>query len=254
MRHIIYFAFFFGLLSVGTVEAQILNMDKIVPPEDVKPKEFEEYLVQLAWQNTPANRALEAVVGIYEQDKSLAKKAWMNDFSASFNLNNISLSQLINPDLSIPVFFPIYNLQAGFNLGTIFSTKNRIKTAEIRKEIALYELDQKKLIIRRNVLERYSSIQSAEDVREIRLEAEKDAYDNYVLASEKFKISEVSFEELNQASGTYYSAKEASTLSEGDIRLSIVQLEELIGVPYEEALKYKKKLEDRAKRKRSGKK
>jgi len=228
-------------------------LDKIVAPEDTRPQDFEEYLVQLAWQNTPVNRGMEAILGIYDLDKSLAKRAWMNDLSASFNLNNISLSQLIDPNLEIPVFFPIYNLQAGFNLGTLLSTKDRVRAAEIRKEIAQFDLDQKKLNTRREVLEVYQGILAAEEVDEIRKMAAKDAKDNYVLISEKFRLSEVDFEQLNQASGSYYAAQEAEALAGSDIKTAIVRLEELIGTSYEEALKYKKKLENRAKSKRGRK-
>jgi len=244
--------FFLCLLAFApmVLQAQELNLDKIVAPEDTRPQDFEEYLVQLAWQNSPVNRGLEAIRGIYDLDKSLAKRAWMNDLSASFNLNNISLSQLIDPNLEIPVFFPIYNLQAGFNLGTLLSTKDRVRAAEIRKEIAQFDLDQKKLSTRREVLEAYNSILAAEDVDEIRKSAVKDAKANFVLMSEKFRLSEVDFEQLNQASGSYYAAQESTALSEADIKSTIIRLEELIGISYEEALKYKKKLENRAKSKK----
>ncbi len=254
MRVIIlrFFLIFLAFLPLA-IEAQELDLDKIVAPEDTRPKEFEEYLVQLAWQNSPINRGLEAIRGIYDLDKSLAKKAWMNDLSASFNLNNISISQLIDPNLEIPVFFPIYNLQAGFNLGTLLSTKDRVRAAEIRKEIAQFDLDQKKLSTRREVLEAYNAILAAEEIDDIRKTAAKDAKANYILISEKFRLSEVDFDQLNQASGSYYAAQESTALAEADIKTSIVRLEELIGTSYEEALKYKKKLENREKSKRGRK-
>ena len=66
-------------------------------------------------------------------------------------------------------------------------------------------------------------------------------------------MSEVDFDQLNQASGSYYAAQESTALAGADIKTSIVRLEELIGTSYEEALKYKKKLETREKSKRGRK-
>jgi len=222
--------------------AQDLDLDKIVLPEDVRPKSFEDYLVQLAWKNNPAKDALFFQVELHEQEKFIAKKAWLNDFSATFNLNNISLSQWIFKDqIDVPVFFPIYNVSAGFNLGTILGRKHYIEIAEQRRLQALTTIDQRKLELRRDVLERYQAIINARDISEVRRQAERDIYNNYLLMSEKFKISEVAFEDFNQAASSYYAAKEGSASSEGEIEIAINRLEELIGVPFEDVEKNKKR-------------
>ncbi len=242
--------FIIGILSLPIfLGAQTFDIDKIVTPEDAQAANFEEYLVQLAWNNSPENKGIIAGLELYELEKQLARKAWMNDLSASFNLNNISLSQLIYKDqIDIPVFFPIYNLQAGFNLGTLLTTKHRVKTAEVRRQIAEFDLDQKKLGTRRAVLEAYAQIIAAEEVMEIRKLAVKDTKASFVLISEKFRLSEVDFEDLNQASGSYYASQESVALAEADTKASIIRLEEYIGIPYKEALKYKKRLDEREKR------
>lgn len=222
--------------------SQDLDLDKIVLPEDVRPKTFEDYLVQLAWKNTPINQSLFYQVELHEQEKLIAKKAWMNDLSATFNLNNISLSQIIYGDqIDVPVFFPIYNVTAGFNLGTLFGRKHFIAIAEQRRLQALTQIDQRKLELRRDVIERYQAIVNARDISEVRRQAERDIYNNYLLMSEKFKISEVSFEDFNQAASSYYASKEGSAVSEGEIAITINRLEELIGIPFEDAEKNKKR-------------
>lgn len=218
--------------------SQDLDIDKVVLPEESRPGSFEEYLVQLAWNNTPANKALYYQVELHEQEKMVAKKAWMNDLSATFNLNNISLSQLIYKDqIDVPIFFPIYNVTAGFNLGTLLGRKHTIAIAEQRKLQALTFIDQEKLSIRRQVLESYQSILNARSIYDIRVESERDIYNNYLLMSEKFKISEVDFEAFNQAATSYYTAKEGTQSAKGQINLAIRKIEELIGISFAEAEK-----------------
>jgi len=237
------------VFSSTQIFAQELNLDKIVPPEEVRPNNFEDYLVQLAWKNTPINGAFDHQIEIFELDKKIAKKAWMNDMSALFSINDISLSQIVFPDNDRLVLFPIYNIQAGLNLGTIFTTKNRVQAAEQRKLMTLLDKDQKKIKTRRDVLETYQVILNAEEILKVRTENEENVYDNYVLTTEKFKNGEVQFEDLNQSVERLSQAREGVTNATGEIQIAIVRIEELIAIPWEQALKYRKKLEDKEKRK-----
>lgn len=217
---------------------QTVDFDKVVPPIEVRPKTFEDYLVQLAWNNSPKNQKLFNQLEIATNDIQLAKKTWTQDIIASVNLNEISLSNLVYGDqLEIPVFIPIYNFGASVNLGTFLYRPIKVKIAEEKEKMAEFDISQQKLIIRRDVLEAYETYRKTMAVLNVRVLAEQDSYGSYILISEKFKNNDAKFEDFNAASSAYYSAKEGTVQARSEVEISTIKIEELIGIPFEMAQK-----------------
>ncbi|MEL6637107.1 MAG: TolC family protein [Bacteroidota bacterium] len=223
------------LLAVPAL-GQTVDFDKVVPPVEVRAKTFEDYLVQLAWNNTPTHKKLYTQLNIAEKETKLTKREWTQDITASFNVNEISLSNIIFGDrLDLPVFFPIYNVGASVNLGTFVHRPVKIRIAEEKEKMAQFDISQRKLLVRREVLEAYEEHRRSRSTLQVRVLAEQDAYGSYLLISEKFKNNDAKFEDFNAASSAYYTAKEGTVTARSEVEISRIRLEELIGVPLADA-------------------
>ncbi len=219
--------------------AQITDYNKIVPGEDTRPKTFEDYLVQLAWNNSPNNKIMGSNQKIAELEVDLTKREWMKNLQVQWNLNEISLSNIIY-DFDDPLFvaLPIWNITATADLNTVFNRKKRIDVSKQKLEITRQNVNLLKLKTRALVLERYYEYLLSLDILKVRTEAEQDAKENQTLLKELFQDNKAKFEELSRAALAFTQAKEARISAEMEIQLSKIALEELIGMSYEEAEKY----------------
>jgi len=228
--------FFLSLVFAQEAYLQVVDFDKVVVPEDARAKTFEDYLVQLAWNNSPKNQKFFNQLEIAKKDIQLAKRTWTQDITASFNVNEISLSNIVYGDrLDLPVFFPIYNIGGSVNLGTFIYRPVKVKIAEEKEKMAEFDINQQKLIIRRDVLETWEIYKRSKEILDVRVRAEQDGYDSYLLISEKFKNNDTKFEDFNAASSAYYSYQEATVQARSEVQIAKIKVEELIGVSLEEA-------------------
>src|SRR5699024_1037153 len=104
------------LISLGSfAHAQQVDYDRIIPPTYLPELAFQEKLVFLAWQNHPSNQALHHEYKIAEKNKVKANWAWLDIFTASYNLNEFT----INPTEETrdrALFYPRYNFGARLDL------------------------------------------------------------------------------------------------------------------------------------------
>ena len=236
-------AFLIVLLAIcggNQLQAQIVDYNKVVTPLEQRARDFEAYLVQLAWNNQPDVKILSNELAIAQKEVKLESQEWHNNLTASVNLNEVNLSyvlfwqdQEVQNDLFVP--FPIWNIGASLNLGTFTNRPLKKQIAEEKVLVADHRINQKKLNVRALVLERYHSYLNAVEVLKTRTQATDDSYDSYVLSGEKFESGELSFEDFNASSMNYFASKEAQIMAKNDVATSKIKLEELIGISLEEA-------------------
>jgi hypothetical protein len=80
--NIIRFLTFLTFLPL-TAQAQSIDYNKIILPDRVVTKNFEERLVQLAWKNHPSNRVVDQNVEIAQKEKAVARWRWLDDIYAT---------------------------------------------------------------------------------------------------------------------------------------------------------------------------
>lgn len=233
--------------SVALSYAQVVNYDLVVPSEQMRPRTFEDYLVQLAWQNTAANRVKELRKQVKEEEVKLARRSWTRDVQAGFNLNEVSLANLLEGPGAQPndiVIYPLYQFSVTLPMSTFVLTPHERTIAELEVEAAQAEIDQQKLSVRAEVLRRYHRYLLALEVLESRAMAEADAEATYKLVQKMFenRTGEVQYEDMNAASSHYYSAREARVKAETEVQLARIDLEEMIGIPWELAERWKARL------------
>lgn len=225
----------FSITGIG----QTTDFNKIVPGEDTRPKTFEDYLVQLAWTNNPNSKVLNSNERIAELEVDLTKREWMKNLQVQWNLNEISLSNIIY-DFDDPLFvaLPIWNVTATADLNTVFNRKKRIDISKQKLEITKQNVNVLKLQTRAAVLQRYHEYKLSLEILKVRVEAEQGAKENQILLKELFQENKADFDELTRADVSLVQAKEARINAEVDIQLTKIALEELIGIKYEDAEKY----------------
>ncbi|MFM9840185.1 MAG: TolC family protein [Cyclobacteriaceae bacterium] len=213
-----------------TTQGQKIDYNTIILPSNAKDIPITEKLVQLAWTNNPSNQVLYDQVRVAEYNKKLARRNFLNQISATGNVNEFN----INPPPGVAIFLPKYNFSATLSLGNVFSDPIRIKRAQEETEIALKNVDSKKLLIRAEVLRRYQVYLSFKELLKIRTEALEDAYASFSLMEQKFKNGQTSIIEYNSALENHNMRKADKIVAERDFVISKIDIEELIGVKLED--------------------
>ena len=224
-----------GLFLTLALSAQMTDYNQIVPGTDTRPKTFEDYLVQLAWNNNPVGKALQNQQTISNLETDLTKRDWMKKASVQLNLNEISLSNIIYPDNELFVALPIWNLTASLDMDLLFNRKKKIQISKQKEEIAQQNVNALKLQTRAAVLDAYNDYLLTIDILKVRTEAEQFSFQTRSLVTELFEQNKAEFEDVSRAAEAYAKAREAVLEAEVGIRKAKIALEELIGIPYEEA-------------------
>jgi len=230
--------------------AQHLDYDQVVLPEGQPPRIFEDCLVQLAWLNSPGNSIYQHEKVIAGKEYAKTKKEWLEDIVFTFNINESHLNQPDQTDsvLVNNTFFPRYNLGATFNLGKLLNRKHDLAICTEEMKIKELEENQQKLEVRALTLLRYEQYLLSLELEKIRIQAETDAEEIYLNASERFKDDKISFQEYNNASDQYFMSKSSRLQANSDVQQSIYALEELIGVPWERVEPKREQMERRNKK------
>ena len=238
-------ALFLLCTMVSALNAQTVDFDRVVVPTEYKAKTFEDYLVQLAWMNSPENRVFRYEIAMAKEEEKIQRWDWTKDLSAQFNYNEAHFitdffppADDQNDPLIQSLIFPRFNFSARFDLGTILNYDNEKQIAHLKTKIAESNLDQQKLVVRAKVLEQYAAYKSAEATHLLRIQAEEDANQTYRHVSALFKAGEAKMEEFTTAATGFFNAKEASLEARSEIQLATIKLEELIGVSLKEARKF----------------
>ncbi|MEM7106951.1 MAG: TolC family protein [Bacteroidota bacterium] len=233
MKSTIYIISFFVMVCLShTVDAQTTDYQKVILPPSAQNVRIEERLVQLAWRNNPEAKSARDESEIAEYSLKAAKWSWLDNLSATGNLNEITLDQ----DNERSEFFPRYNFSINLSLGLFASAPRDVKTAKKQKEIAENEVNRAKLRIRAEVLSSYERYKMVKEIFEIQSLATEDIYSNFQLTEERFKNGEETLNNYNKVLERYNSQKITELRSKYDLDLATIQLEELIGLPLDEVL------------------
>ncbi len=231
----------FTLIGV-TAQSQTVDFNKIVIPEGQRPLNFEDYLVQLAWLNSPRRQILDFERQKEQKDVDLKRSEWMDDVNFSFNINEVSLENVLAPDPNNFVLYPLYQFSAGVSLGSITNTKKEREREEFDVRISEMEANEYKMNIRAETLARYHKLLLSIETLKVRVKAEENAQNIYDFANERFRNADLELDDLLRASESYDTAVEKRIDAQTNIELAKLALEELIGVKWEVVKKYEERL------------
>ena len=228
-KHILTLSIMLGL--TGLMIAQQADFDAVVIPMETKARDFSEYLVQLAWLNQPESAIVQDEVKNAMDEAKNTRKEWMRDVQASFNINEGNLQ---GAGENGNVFFPRYNFGVGMNLYNITSQKTKNNVGKRDVKIAEHRVNQRKLEIRAETLQRFALYKLSRELFKTRTLAEQEANANYLVIQQLYKSDEKTFEEYTTASAAYFAAQEARLKANTDVMLAKISLEEMIGIKWEQ--------------------
>lgn len=214
----------------------ILGVATLAPAQEFDER-FAEWLVQLAYDNYPGVKVREQEAKAARADIRLAQREWVRapGFNLGFNRSaNFGADDADGLDENF--LFPKVSIGASLNLFPIISTKAKVKGAEAVYQARLFIIDQDKAALRREVLSRYRAHILALELYRVRIKMEEDADAHYRLLDRLFRADEVAFEDYNAAYTTYQGAIEARLQAAAEIDTTRIAVEELIGIPLNEAL------------------
>ena len=164
----------------------------------------------------------------------LAGSRWLDLVTIQGNLNEFNINPSANPNTNN--FYPRYNIGISIPLGVFMSAPKDIKIAKEKYAMSKLDLNQQKLTLRAEVLTRYQNYLSAKELLKINSEAENDAYNSYVLIEEQFKSGAISVSQFMGTSRLYSDQKAIKTRSQNAYMISIITLEEIIGIKLQDVL------------------
>ena len=134
---------------------------------------------------------------------------------------------------------PGFNYGIGVNVGGIITSQWDRKIAETEVRIADEEIKQQKLLIRMEVLSRYRKYLMTQEILKARTQAAEDATTTYTILQELFRQGKTNVEDYNSAAISYFNAIEQRERSTTEVEIAKLMLEEMIGVGWEVAERYK---------------
>ncbi len=233
MKYLLFLVFlsFWCAQSYG----QKVDFDQVVLPANIQPDVFRDYLVQLAWLNTPTSEALSYEMNIAQQEIKNRKLGWSSAVGINVGLTQNQAIDSLGVGATPNFFSPRVSFGATINILPLLVTPGRVKIAREKLKIAESDLDAEKLKTRAEVYRRYEAYLLALEVLKVRTQMNEDAASNYKLMLELFKNDEATFENYNDANIAYYKAQEERLAAETEVRLAIISIEELIGISMQEA-------------------
>lgn len=254
MRKLIIVIILLNAIYPSFSQKVVAQNENISPNATVRPATFEDYLVQLAWTNSPEAEGNKYDIDAKKQQIELAKKEWTRNLMAGINVNDVSLPYNLYYTLGVREIFgreidknrfstiatyPFWQIGAGVNFGDLLNRKHKIKIAESQKKMSESELNLTKQKIKAEILKRYQEYLLSIEILKVRLQSLDAAESNKTQISSLFSINKASFQDYNEALKTYVDALENKIKSETEVKIRKLAMEELLGVKWDNVEKVK---------------
>lgn len=232
------------------------NLPTTRPSAATASRDFEEYLVQIAIANNPDLQAVTHKKEIDAQEILIAKKDWLKNSLVGLNINESNLPYFMVNTLGVRTLFrreidlaripnivtyPLWNLGFGINISDMVNRKHKVKIAQERLKITNTEGVRRRTEIRVKVLQRYQKYLMAYEIYKIRLQALDIAETNQKNVTELFKVNKAKLDDYGSANKMYFDALEGKAKAEIDIKIARFDLEEILGVKWEQVAKNENK-------------
>lgn len=215
--------------------AQKIDYNHIILPDNALEIEVEEKLVQLAWRNNPSTIILNNNTQLAKLNVRRTELTWLDKVRISANVNEF----VIDPARDIynrSEFYPLYNVSVGVTLGDLFIKPNQTRAAKIEYNSEVESVNAQKLKLRAEVIRLYNNYLLNKELYTIRTEVAENMYNTFLLVEERFKKGEASINEYNSSYGMYKDEQARKAIAYNNLKLAIVNIEEIIGIPLDNVL------------------
>lgn len=187
-------------------------------------------MVELAMANSSID-ILDANIRIAETDLTQAKSSWLSSVSLGANINEFVIQG--SPGASL---FPKYNLGVAIPFDIVARTKRNRKVGEENVYINQKIKEGKVQSLKTEILIRYESYkEKKEQVRLQKISMDND-YQAYLSAQKDFADGNMLLDVMNKIYQNYVGEQAKLVTREKDYNVAVLQLEEYIGVPVDDAI------------------
>jgi len=215
-----------SVFSLEPTTAQIVRADTT----------FANYLMALAWENSPKRTTANSQLRIAELEEKKAKRGYFDVVTPfmNFGLSNEDpiIDSMGNP---VPAGNSGINMGMSLRISSLFTTPVEVKQARELQQIEQSQRQLEEQQLKAEFLARYEKYLFYQELLRLRMRAEEDAETNYELIGELFRKQGAEFDEYNTASRTYEEAVEKRLQAASEVRLAKILVEELITMSLEEA-------------------
>ncbi|UII25501.1 TolC family protein [Fulvivirga maritima] len=214
------------LVSLFKLNAQTIDYDRIVLPEDAQDITIEERLVQLAWKNHPDNKMLFREKQAAKYNMRSTQWSWLEQINISGNLNEFTLDKDSERN----------NFSLSFPLGMFATRPLAVKQAREMYKISDDQIKSKMIQVRASVLSSYENYKTNKEIYEIEASATQDIEASFQLTEQRFKNGEESLEDYSNTLRSFNDQKRKEINARNAYNLAKIELEALIGLKLEEVL------------------
>lgn len=242
MKNIIMKKFLLGSVFFLTTIAALAQNN---PPANYRPNvkssetDIREKLVALALQN-PNYEQADRDVNIAGFQLKKAKGSWLQLFTASGNLNELSLKQGNSNNVAEGgLYFPRYNFAVTIPFDFFSAKANDVKVARETVLKAEAAKNERYRLIRRQVLTLYEDYLMHKEKLELQIRMTQAEYTRYKLAEKDFEENTITAEVFNKAEATYFTEQIRKSELQRNLNVVKLELEEMIGVSFDELVNKK---------------
>ena len=230
MKRILFFWIF--MLSIKAFSQS--NLDAIATPSFMMNDKVGHELSKLAAAHYRIKIA-DDNVKFTQQEIDKVKLSWLNNFNASFNLNEFSLQNSLFQQQNS--FFPRYNFSLSLPLGFVATKKKEIQMAKTnnQRSIDIRELEIQQL--KEAVIQEYQNYVSNTyllEIHQLTLQDEKMILDK---ATQSFESNQIDIEAYTNYTRRYNEMLTKKVTLLRDLNSSRYRLEAYLGMDLESALK-----------------
>jgi outer membrane protein TolC len=196
-----------------------------------------EGLVSLAMEN-PQIKSAENTSMQFKYAASRSKTAWLNQITASGNLNEISIKNFSgNTDpLRQNLLYPRYNVGVIVPVGLFVNNRKQTQSDMYKYQSATNEIEVVKQNIRHDVLVGYENYLMNQNLVSLQYAVLKSAEILFIKTEDKFGKGEISLEAYTVANKSFVDEKVKTLTLERNLRVAEADLEALVGMKMSAAL------------------
>ena len=206
----------------NTIDYSRLNQDSLIKAK----------LVKLAMAN-PSIEIAEANQRIATSEFAKTKTSWLSAFNAGANVNEFVIQG--SPAAN---FFPKYNIGVSVPFDIVPKLKRDKKVARENIFISSEVLKDREQFLKAQVLIAYENYKEKKEMVFLQKSSIEYDFSAYEAAQSNYTAGDVTMEDMNKTHQLYLNEKAKLISKEKDLNIATIELEQLIGLPLAQALKF----------------
>ncbi len=186
--------------------------------------------------NNPDIVIADAGIKIAQTDYVVAKNSWLGSLNVSSNVNEFVIDGTYINGIAASTYYPKYNVGLSVPLDIFSKTKGAKNVATQNIVIAKAAKDNRLRLIKEEVLIRYENYKQEKELARLQKIVTEEDNDFYIAAQKSYADGTIQLIDMNKTYQIYIASQSKLVSSQHDLNVAIIHLEEMIGMPLDQAL------------------